>query len=63
MNRAPTSDRGVSLDGGSRFSVGAFAPGGAPALRFDTATDRPLIQTECRQVVGDTPLLPLRRQK
>ena len=63
MNRAPTSDRSGALDGCSRFSVGASAPVGAPALRFDTATDRPLIQTECHQVVGDTPLLPLRRQK
>ena len=45
------------------LSVGAYAPVGAPALRFDTATNRPLILTECRQVVGDTPLLPLRRQK
>ena len=63
MNRAPTKDLGDSLDGCSRLSVGASAPVGAPALRFDTATDRPLILTECRQVVGDTPLLPLRRQK
>ena len=63
MNRAPTNDLGHSLDRCSRLSVGASAPVGAPALRFDTATDRPLILTECRQVVGDTPLLPLRRQK
>ena len=63
MNRAPTSERGSALDGCSRLSLGASAPVGAPALRFDTATDRPLILTECRQVVGDTPLLPLRRQK
>ena len=63
MTGAPTSDRDRSLDGCSRFSAGASAPVGAPALRFDTATDRPLILTECRQVVGDTPLLPLHRQK
>ena len=63
MNRAPTSDLSASLGYCSRLSVGAYAPVGAPALRFDTATDRPPILTECRQVVGDTPLLPLRRQK
>ena len=63
MNRAPTNDLGDSLDGCSRVSVGASAPVGAPALQVYTATDRPLILTGCRQVVGDTPLLPLRRQK
>jgi hypothetical protein len=41
---------------------GASAPDGAPALLY-TATDRPTTTTECRQVVGDTPLLTLRRQK
>ena len=47
----------------SGSSVGASAPVGAPALTLsDQATNRPTL-TECRQVVGDTPLLPLRRQK
>ena len=63
MNRAPMNDRGISLARGSRLAVGAFAPVGAPALHVYTATDRPMIPTECHQVVGDTPLLPLRRQK
>ena len=63
MNRAPTSDRVFPWTVVPRFSVGASAPVGAPALYVYTATDRPLILTECRQVVGDTPLLPLRRQK
>lgn len=45
------------------FSMGASAPLGAPALpRSDQATNRPFV-TESRQVVGGTPLLPLRRQK
>ena len=44
-------------------SVGASAPVGAPALTFsDQATNRPTL-TECRPVVGDTPLLTFRRQK
>ena len=44
-------------------AVGACAPVGAPALpRSDQATNRPFV-TEPRQVVGGTPLLPLRRQK
>ena len=51
------------MDRCSRPSLGAYAPIGAPALYLYTATDRPLILTGCRQVVGDTPLLPLRRQK
>ena len=63
MNRAPTSDRGRAGDCCSRFSVGASAPIGAPALHFNTATNRPPITTECHQVVGDPPLLPLHRQK
>ena len=47
----------------SGVSVGASAPLGAPALpRSDQATNRPVV-TESRQVVGGTPLLPLRRQK
>ena len=63
MNRAPTS-----RPCGSRFSIpgisaGACAPAGAPALTSSTATDRPPTTTECRPVVGDTPLLILRRQK
>jgi hypothetical protein len=63
MNRAPTSDPGGSEGWCSRFSVGASAPIGAPALHVNTATDRPLITTECHQVVGAAPLLALRRQK
>ena len=44
-------------------SVGASPPGGAPAQTlWAQATNRPTL-TECRQVVGGTPLLPLRRQK
>jgi hypothetical protein len=43
--------------------VGAYAPTGAPALTFFTATNRPTTTTERRQVVGDVPLLILRRQK
>lgn len=51
---------GISVSGAS---VGASAPIGAPALpRSDQATNRPVV-TESRQVVGGTPLLPLRRQK
>ena len=51
---------GTSVSGSS---VGASAPVGAPALTLsDQATNRPTL-TECRQVVGGTPLLPLRRQK
>ena len=47
----------------SGTSGGASAPVGAPALTLsDQATNRPTL-TECRQVVGDTPLLRLRRQK
>jgi len=34
------------------LSAGAYAPGGAPALTFSTATDRPTTTTERRQVVG-----------
>lgn len=63
MIRAPTSDRGGSADCCSRFSVGASAPIGAPALHFNTATNRPPITTEYHQAVGDAPLLPLHRQK
>jgi hypothetical protein len=62
MNRAPSDG---SCDARARvpgISAGAYAPVGAPALFF-TATDRPTTITECRQVVGDTPLLTLRRQK
>ena len=62
MNRAPTSDRGGSLDRCSRLSLGAYAPIGAPALHFYTATDRPTTQPECRQAVGDT-LMRTYRQK
>lgn len=44
-------------------SVGASAPGGAPALpRSDQATNRPFV-TDSRQVVGGIPLLPRHRQK
>ena len=65
MNRAPLDGRGGSHDRISGISVGACAPAGAPALTLtcSTATDRPTTTTECRQVVGDTPLLILRRQK
>ena len=62
MNRAPThGSRGSHADI-PRLSTGAYAPAGAPALT-STATDRPTTTTECRQVVGDAPLLTLRRQK
>ena len=63
MNRAPTSDRWIVARRYSRLSAGASAPVGAPALTSLTATNRPTTTTECRQVVGDTPLLTLRRQK
>jgi hypothetical protein len=63
MNRAPSN-----YPCNSRFyvpgvSAGASAPAGAPALTSFTATDRPTTTTERRQVVGDTLLLTLRRQK
>ena len=57
MNRAPTGPIGVLGDQSSRLSAGASAPAGAPALTSFTATNRPTTTTECRQVVGDTPLL------
>ena len=63
MNRAPTNGSSGSRSGIPGISAGAYAPAGASALTSDTATDRPTTITECRQVVGDTPLLPLRRQK
>ena len=63
MNRAPTDGSGGANDGMSGISAGAYAPAGAPALTRSTATDRPTTTTECRQVVGGTLLLTLRRQK
>ena len=63
MIRAPMRgprEIGTSVSG---VSLGASAPVGAPALPLsDQATNRPVV-TESRQVVGETPLLPLRRQK
>ena len=63
MNRAPLDGSCHSHACIPGLSVGAYAPAGASALTSDTATDRPTTITECRQVVGDTPLLTLRRQK
>jgi hypothetical protein len=63
MNRAPTNRSCDSRSGVPGISAGAYAPVGAPALTSFTATDRPTTTTESRQVVGDTPLLTLRRQK
>ena len=63
MNRAPTDGSCNSHSCIPGISVGAYAPAGAPALTSNTATDRPTTTTESRQVVGDTPLLTLRRQK
>ncbi len=62
MNRAPTDETGGSNDRTPGVSAGACAPAGASALT-SPATDRPTTTTECRQVVGDAPLLTLRRQK
>ena len=63
MIGAPTRQRCTAHSRVPGSSVGASAPVGAPALTLsDQATNRPTL-TECRQVVGDTPLLPLRRQK
>ena len=63
MNRAPTDGSCASRTGVPGISAGAYAPAGAPALTSFTATNRPTTTTECRQVVGDTPLLTLHRQK
>ncbi len=63
MNRAPTNRSCGSPPGIPGISAGAYAPAGAPALTSSPATDRPTTTTECRPVVGDTPLLTLRRQK
>jgi hypothetical protein len=47
----------------SGVSLGASAPVGAPALPLsDQATNRSFVTESC-PVVGETPLLPLRRQK
>ena len=63
MIGAPTKRLRTANSGVPGSSVGPSAPVGAPALTLsDQATNRPTL-TECRQVVGDTPLLPLRRQK
>jgi hypothetical protein len=63
MIGAPTTRRCTAHSGVSGSSVGASAPVGAPALTLsDQATNRPTL-TECRQVVGDIPLLTFRRQK
>ena len=55
---------------GPKAAVALRAPSASgPTAPFDsstaarTATDRPTIVTEHRQVVGDAPLLTLRRQK
>ena len=60
MNRAPADRSCDCARRHSRISAGASAPAGAPALTSLTATNRPTTTTECRQVVGDTPLLTLR---
>ena len=63
MNRMPPSRSCGSRSGIPGIAAGAYAPNGAPALTSSPATDRPTTTTESRQVVGDTPLLTLRRQK
>jgi hypothetical protein len=63
MSWAPTSRSCDSRSSVSGISAGTYAPAGAPALTSITATDRPTTTTESRQVVGDAPLLTLRRQK
>jgi hypothetical protein len=63
MNRAPTNVWSNSHAGIPRISAGASAPTGPPALTSTTATHRPTTTTRVRPVVGDTPLLILRRQK
>jgi hypothetical protein len=63
MNRAPFTGSCESAPAFQGASAGAYAPAGASALTSFTATDRPPTTTECRPVVGDTPLLILRRQK
>jgi hypothetical protein len=62
MNLAPSKHKGASRRCSVWMTEGASAPSGAPALTYP-ATDRPTTTTEWRQVVGDTPLLILRRQK
>lgn len=63
MIGAPTRRLCTADSGVPGSSVGASAPVGAPALTLsEQATNRPTL-TECRQVVGDTPLLTFRRQK
>jgi len=63
MIGAPMRGRSEIATSVSGSSVGASAPVGAPALPFsDQATNRPVVTESC-QVVGGTPLLPLRRQK
>jgi hypothetical protein len=63
MNRAPTNGSSGSRTGIPGISAGAYAPAGAPALAYFTATDRPTTTTGVRSAVGDTPLLILHRQK
>ena len=63
MNRPPLNRSWTSRGRVPGVSAGADVPAGAPALTYFTATDRPTTATECCQVVGDTPLLTLRRQK
>ena len=63
MIGATLTPRRSTSDRVSGYSLGASAPVGAPALpQSDQATNRPVV-TESHQVVGGTPLLPLRRQK
>ncbi len=63
MNRAPSDESCTSHTGIAGTSAGAYAPVGAPALMFFTATDRPTTTTERCQVVGNIHLLTLYRQK
>lgn len=63
MNRAPTtawSDSHASIPG---LSAGASAPAGAPALTSLYGHPPADDNHRVRPVVGDTPLLILRRQK
>jgi hypothetical protein len=63
MNRAPTTARSDSHAGIPGISAGASAPAGALALTSLSGHPPADDNNRGRPVVGDTPLLILRRQK
>ena len=63
MNRAPTNRSCGSPSGIPGISAGAYAPAGALALTSLYGHPPADDANRVRPVVGDTPLLILRRQK